>query len=104
MKNKKVVKQIVGNDMDGDNFYACYKIQYDDKSVIIKGTKSFENNPSGLNKFYQWCKKRNKTTEIKPIYAMEATGVYYKELACFLYHKKTNGKCSISSKIKKMQP
>ena len=100
MKNKKVLKQIIGNDIGEDSFYACYKIQYDDKSVIIKGTKSFENNLSGMKEFYQWCKKRNTTPEIKPIYVMEATGVYYEELAYFLYHKEQKISVQLAQKIK----
>ena len=100
MKNKNVIKQIVGNDIGEDSFYACYKIQYDDKSVIIKGTKSFENNLSGMKEFYQWCKKRNTTPEIKPIYVMEATGVYYEELAYFLYHKEQKISVQLAQKIK----
>lgn len=100
MKNKKVVKQIVATDISKDNFYACCKIQYDDKSVIIKGTKSFTNTPSGMNEFFQWCEKRNKTPEIKPTYVMEATGVYYEELAYFLYHKKQTVSVQLAQRIK----
>jgi len=101
MKNKNViVKQIIGIDIGKESFYACYKVQYDDKSTAIKGTKSFENNPSGLKEFYQWGDTRNKTPEIVPIYVMEATGVYYEELAYFLYHKKQTVSVQLAQKIK----
>ena len=100
MKNKKVLKQIIGNDIGEDSFYACYKIQYDDRSVVIKGTKSFENSVSGMKEFYQWSKKRDKTPEIKPIYVMEATGVYYEDLAYFLYHKGQKVSVQLAQKIK----
>lgn len=101
MKNKNViVKQIIGTDIGKDNFYACYKVQYDDKSVVIKGTKSFENNPSGLKEFYQWCEKRNKSPEIKPIYVMEATGVYYENLAYFLHSKEQIVSVHLAQKVK----
>ncbi len=97
---KKVIKQIVGTDMGKDNFYACYKVQYEDKKVIIKGTKSFENNISGMEAFYKWYKIRNKTPEVKPIFVMEATGVYYEELAYFLYHKKQTVSVQLAQKLK----
>jgi transposase len=58
------------------------------------------NNPSGLKEFYQWCEKRNKTSKIKPIYVMEATGVYYEELAYFLYHKGETVSVQLAQKIK----
>ncbi len=100
MNNKKVTKQIVATDIGMESFYACYKIQYDDKSTVIKGTKSFSNSPVGINEFYLWHKKRNKTPEVKPIFVMEATGVYYEELAYFLYHKKEKVSVQLAQKIK----
>lgn len=100
MNKKKVTKQIVATDIGMENFYACYKIQYDDKSTVIKGTKSFGNSLSGINKFYSWCKKRNKTPEVEPIFVMEATGVYYEELAYFLHHKKEKVSVQLAQKIK----
>lgn len=100
MNKKKVTKQVIASDIGMDNFYACYKIQYDDKSVVIKGTKSFKNIPSGIQEFYSWCEKRNKTPEVKPIFVMEATGVYYEDLAYFLYHKKQRVSVQLAQKIK----
>lgn len=100
MNNKKVIKQIVASDIGMDSFYACYKIQYEDKSVVIKGSKSFDNVPSGIEEFYLWCSKRNKTPEVQPIFVMEATGVYYEELAYFLYHKKEKVSVQLAQKIK----
>lgn len=99
-KTNVVVKQIIGIDIGKDNFYACYKIQYDDRTIVIKGTKCFENNPSGLNEFYLWCNKRNKTLEIKPLYVMEATGIYYEELAYFLYHRQQLVSVQLAQKVK----
>jgi len=82
---KQVVKQVVGIDVGKDTFYACYKIKFQDSSISLKGAKSFDNNYKGFSALSEWCAKRNKTTEIKPIYVMEATGVYYEELAYFLH-------------------
>ncbi len=61
MKNKEVTKQIVGIDIGKDIFYACYKIQFLDNKVVIKGTKSFNNDGSGMTLFYFMCKKHNIT-------------------------------------------
>jgi transposase len=102
MENKKsfIVKQVVGIDIGMKSFYACYKVQLDGKNTIIKGVKSFDNSPPGLNAFYLWCEKRNKMPEIKPIYIMEATGVYYEELAYFLHHKQQTVSVQLAMKIK----
>ncbi len=100
MNKQKVTKQIVATDIGMENFYACYKIQYDDNSTVIKGTKSFANSLSGINEFYSWSKRRNKTPEVEPIFVMEATGVYYEELAYFLHHKKEKVSVQLAQKIK----
>jgi transposase len=100
MKNKIVIKQVLGIDIGKDTFFACYKIKHDDNSVIIKGTKSFNNNIKGLDEFYLWSESRNKTPEIKPVYVMEATGVYYEELAYFLFNKKQIVSVHLAQKLK----
>lgn len=97
---KKVTKQVVAADIGKDKFYACYKVQYDYEKVVIKGTKSFENNYLGMQAFYKWCKIRNKTPEVKPIFIMEATGVYYEELAYFLHGKKETVSVQLAQKLK----
>ncbi len=100
MKKEKVTKQVVGIDIGKDNFYACYKIKLSDNKIVIKGTKSFENNLSGMDEFYLWCKKRNIALETKPIFVMEATGVYYEELAYFLHCKKQTISVQLAQKLK----
>ncbi len=97
---KKVIKQIVGIDIGKDNFYCCYKIKYEDNTVVIKGTKLFTNSISGIKEFYRWCEKRNKTPEIQLIHVMEATGVYYEELAYFLHRKNQIVSVQLAQKIK----
>ena len=100
MNNKKVTKQIVATDIGMENFYACYKIQFDDKRTVIKGTKSFSNTLSGIDEFYSWYRKRNKTPDVEPIFVMEATGVYYEDLAYFLHHKKEKVSVQLAQKVK----
>jgi transposase len=100
MNNKEVTKQIIGIDVGMDNFYACYKIKYNDNTVVIKGTKSFDNNSTGMNLLLEWCKLRNKTAEIKPIFVMEATGVYYENLAYFLHENQQIVSVHLAQKVK----
>lgn len=102
MRNNELLieKQVVGIDIGMKSFFACYKVQYSDKSCVIKGVKSFENNSTGLIEFFNWCEKRNKEHEIMPIYVMEATGIYYEELAYFLHYKKQIVSVQLAIKIK----
>ncbi len=100
MKKSKVLKQVVGIDISKDDFYVCYKIKNEDNSITIKGTKSFENTPLGMAAFYSWCEKRNITKEVKLIFVMEATGVYYEELAYFLKSKNQEVSVQLAQKLK----
>lgn len=100
MKEREVVKQAVGIDIGMDSFYACYKVKYEDDSEIIKGTKSFENTVSGRKAFYIWCTKRDRTPDCPPIYVMEATGVYYEDLAYYLYEKGQKVSVQLAQKLK----
>ena len=98
--NKGIVKQVVGIDIGKDNFYVCYMVQDCNSKVLIKGTKSFENSFPGMELFYQWSEKRNKHSELPIIYVMEATGVYYEELAYHLHNKSAKVSVQLAQKIK----
>ena len=99
-KEVSVNKQSIGIDVGKDNFYACFKVKYSDGRVVIKGTKLFTNNRKGFEDFMIWSNKRNKTQEIELVFLMEATGVYYEELAYFLYAKEKTVSVQLAQKIK----
>jgi len=100
MKNKNVTKLVIGIDIGKDFFYVCFKVQYDNSKVVILGTKSFDNNALGINAFYLWFKRHNKYADIKPVFVMEATGIYYENLAYFLHSKKQNVSVQLAQKLK----
>jgi len=100
MNKNKGLKQVVGIDISKDSFYVCYKIKNEDNSITIKGTKSFENTSSGMSAFYSWSENRNKTKEVNLIFVMEATGVYYEELAYFLKSKNQEVSVQLAQKLK----
>ena len=100
MSIQKIVKQIVGIDISMDSFYACFKIKTQDGKITIKGSKSFENTLSGMKAFLVWCKKRDKSSDCPPIYVMEATGVYYEELAYYLYEREEKVSVQLAQKLK----
>jgi len=100
MKNRIISKQVVGIDIGKDEFYACYKVLYTNSDSLIKGTKSFLNTSSGILSFYKWSKKLTKSTEIKVLFIMEATGVYYEDIAYFLYEKGEKVSVQLAQKVK----
>lgn len=100
MNQREILKQVVGIDIGKDSFYSCYKILYSDGSRVVKGTKSFNNTFAGFKDFLEWCDKRNKTESIRPLFVMEATGVYYEELAYYLFEQDQSVSVQLAQKVK----
>ncbi len=100
MEKYLIVKQSVGIDIGKDEFYACYTILDQNGQSKIKGTKGFENNPSGMNQFINWCSKLNKTPEVSLLFLMEATGVYHEELSYFLHNQEQKVLVVLAQKVK----
>jgi transposase len=77
--------QSVGIDIAKDKFDVCFKERKNGRSVV-KGTKTFKNDSKGFLDFHLWYLKRRKENS-QLVFVMEATGVYYEELAYFLHSK-----------------
>src|SRR5690554_255409 len=95
MARQEIIKQVVGIDIGKEKFFACYQIKDLNEHIVIKGTKSFRNDNGGYKEFLLWCKRREKPTVAPTVYVMEATGIYYEDLAYFLYE---NG-CKVSVQL-----
>ncbi|MDT0651908.1 IS110 family transposase [Autumnicola edwardsiae] len=77
--------QSVGIDIAKDKFDVCFKERKNGRSVV-KGTKTFKNDSKGFLDFHLWYLKRRKENS-QLVFVMEATGIYYEELAYFLHSK-----------------
>lgn len=74
----------VGIDLSKDEFHACILfIDFEGKS-ISRGTSKFTNALKGFNRFSDWIGKRVNTDDERYC-VMEATGVYYENLAYYLH-------------------
>lgn len=94
------VKYAVGIDIGKDQFSTCLSLIDQQQKVTIKSTSSFKNNESGFKSFYSWVVKHHR--EDLPIYfLMEATGIYYEQLAWFLYNQSCNVSVILPNKAKK---
>lgn len=85
------LKYGLGIDMAMEKFDVCISIIDKHQRVTIRSQCSFNNNQKGFEAFILWAIK-NTQLAIPSVYLMEATGIYYEQLAWFL-HKKN---CSIS--------
>lgn len=99
-KNQKVIRQSSGVDISMETFDASILQLLEDFSICIVSTKKYKNNQDGFDKFYQWVEKfKNKSISIN--FTMEATGVYYEDLAYFLNSKNETVHVILPNKSKK---
>jgi transposase len=99
-KKKEVMKYSVGIDISMDDFHVCVSGIDSEQCVTVRGTRSFKNTNSGHAQCLFWAKKLNK--ELLPmVFTMEATGVYYEELAWHLHLEKEHVSVVVPNKAKK---
>lgn len=77
----KTIKQVIGIDVSKDTFHACRGSINEKQQVELLQQRSFSNNAKGFKDLLLWAKSNGD-------FVMEATGVYYEELAYFLTGKK----------------
>jgi transposase len=83
----KVLKYAVGLDIAKDKFDACLAVIDEVQKVTIKSSRSsLSNSVRGFNELLSWVGKYF-ANDIPKVFCMEATGIYYEQLAWFLYQK-----------------
>jgi transposase len=96
----KSVKIALGIDISKDDFHVCLKEKNVNEIVKVRGSRSFNNTETGYKELYEWVCKRVKQSNIKVQYVMEATGVYYEDLAYYLYQKGELVSVVLANKLK----
>lgn len=86
----KAIKYGVGIDMGKDEFHVCISAIDQTQRVKIKATHAFKNNPKGFAEFSKWVNHHGKERGLPIHYLMEATGVYYEQLALFLHQRQAH--------------
>lgn len=103
MKSKKgveLLKYSVGIDVGCKEFYVCISSIDSCQKVVIKGSTKFPNSVSGFKSLLNWVDKHRKEEGVDLVYVMEATGVYYEELAHFLHSNGAFASVVVPSKAK----
>lgn len=78
----RVQKQCIGIDISKDSFTACFCLLHQNEKLQFNEVKKFKNVKTGFNQLLRWAKKV-KDSDLQISFLMEATGVYYENLA---YH------------------
>lgn len=80
-----ILKYSIGIDIGSTSFRSCIVTIDEKQQVKTKASRKFENNNNGFDAFKKWFEKYYKQTHIPICFCMEATGVYYEQLAHFLH-------------------
>ena len=80
----KIIKQAIGVDVSKDKFDCCLGCLSSDHIYSPIAEQTFANNASGFENLLRWAKQKSYSNVPLSI-AMEATGVYYENLAYFLH-------------------
>jgi transposase len=78
---KKILKQVTGIDVAKDELVCCQGRIYEDLSMELFAHKSFPNTLKGMEALIKWVEKYGPPGK----FVMEATGVYYEDLAYYLF-------------------
>jgi len=83
----KELKYAVGLDIAKDQFDACLAVIDENQKITVKSTKSgIANSSKGFDGLLEWTKKHLRD-EVPLVFCMEATGIYYEQLAWFLHQQ-----------------
>jgi transposase len=95
-----ILKQIVGVDVSMDTFNARFGTIDTTQHSVLSSDKSFKNQLSGFKQLLTWMKKSIVSTDAPLVFVMEATGVYYQQLAYFLVENNCSVAVVLPNKIK----
>jgi len=87
-----VTKQSVGIDIAKKTFTACVCKQFSDQTKDLSEVRKFNNNTTGYNQLLKWV-NRCVFKDLEVSFTMEATGIYYEQLAYHLH--KLNKRVSV---------
>jgi transposase len=102
--SQKIIKIAFGIDISSEDFVVSRGIFYDNMEREVNNIKKFKNNQRGFNKLLAYARKLqikiNPDGSIQTWYVMEASGVYYENLAYFLTEKGLNVHVALANKVK----
>jgi len=99
----KFLKHGLGIDMAMEKFDACLSIIDEQQRVTVISQRSFKNNKKGFEIFLAWVLKKTKQFALPAVYLMEATGIYYEQLAWFLHRQQCTVSVMLPNKAKSIK-
>ena len=95
-----ILKQIVGIDVSMNTFNTRFGTTDTKQHNVLSSDQSFDNALPGFKKVLKWALASRVSADIPLIFVMEATGVYYQQLAYFLVENNCSVAVVLPNKIK----
>lgn len=96
----EILKYAIGIDIAKEKFDVCISNIDQLQHVSIRAQCNFANTAKGFERFFSWATKHT-NPDIPCIFLMEATGIYYEQLAWFLHNKNCRIAVVLPNKAKK---
>src|SRR3954471_7012596 len=81
-----MLKYCVGIDVSKNDLQCCISVIDLLQKVTVRSSGKFPNNKTGFTQLHQWITTRHKNKEV-PLVVMEATGIYYEQVAMYLFQQ-----------------
>jgi len=96
-----MLKYCLGLDVSSKELYSCLSVIDYLQKVTVKSSSKFLNNANGFDSLVAWLVKHHKQKDVPLVVVMEATGVYYENVALFLHLKGYKVSVVLPNKAKK---
>lgn len=96
-----MIKYCLGIDVSKKEFHCCISVIDQAQKVTVKSSRKCSNNKEGFKELRSWLEKHHKEKNIPLVIVMEATGIYYEQLAYYLFQNKYSVSVVLPNKAKK---
>jgi transposase len=96
-----MLKYCVGIDVSKKDLQCCISVIDPLQKVSVKASAKFANTKSGFPRLHQWITNRHKQKEVPLVVVMEATGIYYEQIAMYLFKQQYSLSVVLPNKAKK---
>lgn len=96
-----MLKYCVGIDVSKNDLQCCISVIDQLQKVTVKSSSKFANKKGGFMQLHQWITTRHKKEEAPLVVVMEATGIYYEQVAMYLFKQQYAISVVLPNKAKK---
>ena len=96
-----MLKYCVGIDVSKNELQCCISTIDQLQKVTVKSSGKFANTQAGFMQLHHWICSRHKNKEVPLVVVMEATGIYYEQIAMYLFQQHYAVSVVLPNKAKK---